>query len=368
MRRPHPPPLSKRKKTRRAQTDEHLHASPALRKNKTNPIPRNKPSPRKNTTNSRSQIPNTSTPPTLPALRKMIKYTPPSTKPLPAFRKQLTPEHKPNYKTPTSASPSMGGQARFTVGKEPDIPEGSATPVKGGKIVEIMEARRIMEEKGRKERRYQKVKILRPLVSTPNQKRPRDQPGAWEPCTPCAPAMTRRTPATPKRQLDTPGTPVQTTQKTIKGFLVKQTPAEKREAINNMRQDMSALPGVSKPTAKPNAAHRGFTGASKKLQKKPGSIASFLRCFENDENVPNASLPISCENASDNNNPVSQPRHSQNCGTSASPRQQMSGQSETAAKPITGQTICHVTGLKSSAPISICHPDQTGNQENVSHL
>ena len=220
-----------------------------------------------------------------------------------------------------------------------------------------------MEEKGSKERRYQKVKILRPLVSTPNQKRLRDQPGAWEPCTPCTPAMTRRTPATPKRQLETPGTPVQTTQMKIKGYLVKQTPAEKREAISNV----PVLPGLNKPTAKTNAAQMEFTGASEKLQQKHVRLTSFLRCSDNGEN---ARLPIPGENASDNKNPnpMSQPRHSQNSGTSASPKQHMSGQSGAAAQPITGQTICHVTGLKSSAPISICHPDQTGNQENVSHL
>ena len=131
---------------------------------------------------------------------------------------------------------------------------------------------------------------------------------------------------------------------------------------------MSASPGVNTTKGKPHVAPRGPTGAFKKLQLKPGKVASFLRYFEDDKNVPSASKSLYKRNSSYNNNQLSPPKQSQTGGAGALPRQQMAGQSENDAQPITGQTHSHVTGLKVSAPISSSYLDTIENQENVSHL
>lgn len=213
---------------------------------------------------------------------------------------------------------------------------------------------------------------MRPLLSTPNNKRSRDQEDTWG-TSPAKPTI-RMTPATPRRQTRTPATPGRTQQTPINNYLVTQTVEEKQKILKQLKAkkvEMSASPKHKKTKSKLQAGNKGLTGASKKLQLKPGKVASILRFFETSPDVPDSSKMIVKKNSKSNNNHLSPPQLTQTDISGDRAEQQM------AAQPNTAGHICSTNHRasqrscdkpKTSPPISISQITTTQNSENSSHL
>lgn len=156
----------------------------------------------------------------------------------------------------------------------------------------VKEAKRKIEEAQRKNKRQSNIEKARnPSISTPNQKRSRDEDGAWSGAT--SSRGLERTPATPRRTQQTP----------IQGFLVSQSLAERKERFDAhlFEKERSS----SSPTNAKTGSKRGISGQKKtKLvpKMKPGIVTSILRYFENSDMVPESSKTLPKLYNLDNNN------------------------------------------------------------------
>ena len=223
--------------------------------------------------------------------------------------------------------------------------------------------KRILEDRIRKTRRQEKIGEFRPLLSTPNIKRSRDDDGVWD--TTNTPAMltdTSRTPVTPVRKTQTP----------IMNFLKKIT---KEEQIANHLRDtelkMSSSSSLAKPVFVNKAASKVKSGAKKMVQMKPGKVTSILQYFENSRDVPKSSKVIIRRNSSYNNSMLYPPQLGQTVTNSDRAGQQMAPQPIIAVsteQPITDPCLGHVTAFQTSPPINSSQARPSENPEENGHL
>ena len=228
----------------------------------------------------------------------------------------------------------------------------------GGSMVK--EARRKIEEEIRKERRFSKVKdTRRPLLSTPMQKRAREEDGTWRMSQ--ASPKSERTLATPGRRIQTP----------IINFLINQTKEERRKCLQKPKMkspDMSASPSLkSKDDMRKEDSRKG-TGAKRRITLKPGKVPMIKKYFEECENVPESSKAVMRKSAMHNNNVLCPPDPGQTEHISAGLDPEMAVQLQNTAKPaqpIIEEGKCHMTEL---GPMGNCQTITAENESQGSHL
>ena len=276
---------------------------------------------------------------------------------------------KSSKRTPADDKPGqqMTTQASFTLGATPIKTKGEGRGTSGGKV---KEAKRILEEKMRRERRREKLEEARnPIIATPNNKRGRgEQDIAWATPPATAEMGSPRTPARACRRTQTP----------IQAFLISQTLEERKRKLqeeiklkNIAKKDMSASPNLRQTEKRSNQPARRVPAVRNTAWRKPGVVNKIASYFEHSEvAIVTDQKPVKIFSGNNNTLLPSPPPHQTGLHSPPVDRK-MAVTVRGGAWPIRGQEGSHVTQnlrWKTSPPMGseLARPQE--NSENDGHF